>query len=370
MNLFDFRRTSVFRTLRKMKRSAKSALTNTSMSTSLAESVYPVVLAPKKLKLEVDQNSSFECEFLLTNHGPQLLSGYGAHPIQVRATWRPVKNESAVVLQTDLPLPGPVFPREAVSLNLTLPTPAILGNFSVEWNLMQSGRVVSTGAKPPRTIVRTLAKSSEDIDYHLLYAHANLKDDYWFIVGPSTRAEFHRLAQAKLDQLVKLGLTPDSRVLDIGCGTGQLTLALEGYLSDKGRYYGTDIGSEGIDYCRQHYKRPNFAFAVNEMTSVPIEKELFDFVTFISVFTHTYPDETVLLLAEAKRLLAPKGIIIADVFTSSIIDRCEGNRGAMELNREHFLRLVDLAGLTATKHESWKWKEHSEREVYLITHKK
>ena len=86
-------------------------------------------------------------------------------------------------------------------------------------------------------------------------------------------------------------------MVDIGCGTGQMALALEDYLSDKGAFYGTDIGREGIEFCRRTYRRSNFKFATGDMTRVPFADRdgPFDLAIFFSVFTHTFVDESVLL---------------------------------------------------------------------------
>ena len=70
---------------------------------------------------------------------------------------------------------------------------------------------------------------------------------------------------AKLETLREVGLTPDTRILDVGCGTGQLAGPLESFLSDRGLYYGTDIGEEAIAFCRGRFERPNFRFARNEV---------------------------------------------------------------------------------------------------------
>jgi SAM-dependent methyltransferase len=336
------------------------------------------VLPPHSCQFEIvpstndhnaDQGSTFPCEFVITNSGKALLSGRGTHPLRLRATWRSVRRPDLEVFREELDFPKPLFPGDAARVSISLKAPPLLGTFFVDWHIVQGDCVLTSHCSDhQKLVVRTRAKPSEDIDYHLFYSQMNLEKNFWHIVGPSTREEFERLANTKHDQLIKLGMTPNSRVLDVGCGTGQLAMTLDPYLSDRGSYVGTDIGPEAITFCKERYKRPNFRFAVNEMTSLPIRDELFEFITFFSVFTHTYPDETVLILAEAKRLLAEKGIILADVFTSSLIERCEGNRGAMELNRDHFLRLVGVAGLTATRHQHWKWKDHSEREVYIITH--
>lgn len=183
-----------------------------------------------------------------------------------------------------------------------------------------------------------------DIDYPAAYSSTDLQRDHWTITGPSTREEYDRLSGVKLQYLVDLGLRPESRLLDVGCGTGQLAQACEAFLSDDGLYFGTDLGESGIAFCRERFKRPNFQFRVNRPTSLPIDGLEFDAACFFSVFTHTYPDETVLLLAETERLLAPGGWILADLFTAKVADRYRGNRGALVVDRDHFLRLAAVAG--------------------------
>ena len=96
------------------------------------------------------------------------------------------------------------------------------------------------------------------------------------------------------------------------------------YLSPQGLYYGTDIAQEAVDFCRKTYCRPNFVFAQNELTRVPIEGISFDFIYFGSVFTHVYPEEIRALLLEVARLLAPMGQIIADLFVDPEADRVPG----------------------------------------------
>ena len=115
--------------------------------------------------------------------------------------------------------------------------------------------------------------------------------------------------------------------------------------------------------------RRNFHFLVNGMTTVPIGGVEFDVVAFYSVFTHTFPDETALLLAEAKRLLAPGGVIFADLFTSPLVAREAGSRYAVEVNREHMLRLTDLAGLKAEAVMDYPWNGQARREFFKFTRK-
>lgn len=195
--------------------------------------------------------------------------------------------------------------------------------------------------------LRRMAGRSTDIDYRRWYSTWDLERDYWTIVGPATREEYEQLGAVKLQLLIQLGLTPDARVLDVGCGTGQLTAALHEYLSDRGVYCGTDISPDALAFCRSRFRRPNFTFRLNEMTTLPPLTERFGFIVFYSVFTHTYPRETALLLREAARLLAGGGVIFADLFTAPLIERHAGDRSAVEVNPDYLLRLLDGSGLRA-----------------------
>jgi SAM-dependent methyltransferase len=193
--------------------------------------------------------------------------------------------------------------------------------------------------------LRRLTGRRTDIDYRRWYSTWDLQDDYWTIVGPATREEYERLSLLKLRLLIDLGLTPDAKILDVGCGTGLLTASLHDFLSERGLYRGADISSEAIAFCRARFTRSNFSFHVSEMTKLPPLPERFDFIVFYSVFTHTYPHETALLLREASRLLAHAGLIFADVFTAPLIDKFTGNRAAVEINPDYLLRLLEGSGL-------------------------
>ena len=335
-------------------------------------------LAPDDLRADVrpaahsflvEKRASAPCPVAVRNHGPAVWSSYGRHPLWLTLRWLTAKREPLDIPAVRVPLPCPVHPGQQVRVDARLAAPDVVGHFLVAVDLAQDGgpALSDHSGRPILLEVQVTGRDADDIDYYKAYAVADLDRDYWTVVGPSTEAEFYRLAEAKLQHLKDVGVTPDARVLDVGCGTGQLAVALEKYLSDRGLYYGTDIGPEAVDYCRTRFTRPNFRFARNEMTAIPIDEAGFDFVTFFSVFTHTFPDETVLLLAEADRLLAPGGVILADVFTSRLVERCAGNRGAMVLNRDHFLTLARLAGLDAAVYASWPNQRHGDREVFKFT---
>ncbi|MHB1423546.1 MAG: class I SAM-dependent methyltransferase [Gemmataceae bacterium] len=195
--------------------------------------------------------------------------------------------------------------------------------------------------------LRRLTGRRADIDYRRWYSNWDLQRDHWTIVGPASKEEYDRLSLVKLKLLIDLGLAPEAKVLDVGCGTGLLTAALDDFLSERGLYVGADISPEAIAFCRARFQRANFAFHVSEMTKLPSLKEHFDFIVFFSVFTHTYPRETALLLHQASGLLAEGGVIFADVFTAPLVDEHSGGRGEVEINPDHLFRLLEDSGLRA-----------------------
>jgi SAM-dependent methyltransferase len=215
--------------------------------------------------------------------------------------------------------------------------------------------------------LRRLTGRRTEIDYRRWYSNWDLRRDYWTIVGPATKEEYDQLGVVKRQLLIDLGLTPDAKVLDVGCGTGLLTAALHDFLSDRGLYCGTDISPEAVAFCQSRFHRPNFSFAVSRMTTLPPLRERFHFIVFYSVFTHTYPRETALLLLEANRLLADGGVIFADLFAAPLVDQYAGDRGLIEVNPDHLLRMLEGCGLRAETVLSHPGERLSQRVFYKIT---
>ncbi len=304
----------------------------------------------------------------IVNHCPEVISPHGTHPVGVRLTWKSYRGETCGAADAFVPLPRALWPGEELTHAFTFTAPQSLGDYIASFAVAQQGgpafEMVGARAKLDLAVTHPL---DGEFNYHDIYGNADLTTNYWSVSGPPSEAEFERLMPIKLNLLKNVGLTPDSRLLDVGCGTGLLTTAAERFLSDRGLYYGTDLAPEAIDFCKSRFRRPNFHFLVNGMTEVPIQGVEFDVVAFYSVFTHTYPDETALLLAEVKRLLAPDGVIFADLFTSPLVAREAGSRYAVENNREHILRLIALAGLKAEKVFDSPWNGQARREFFKFT---
>jgi SAM-dependent methyltransferase len=140
------------------------------------------------------------------------------------------------------------------------------------------------------------------------------------------------------------GLTPDERVLDVGCGIGRMARPLAGYLSRQGSYDGFDVNREGVAWCIRRYRRhPNFRFRVADLFNrrynpagtqsaetfrFPYDDASFDLVICTSVLTHLLEGEADHYLAEIARVLAPGG---RGLLTFFLLD--EGSRAAVAAGR-------------------------------------
>ncbi len=353
--------------LKPLARRLRHALNPVTTDAPLAADDCRGELQAKAYTLSVEAGKAQPVAVRVTNRGGAVWSSRGTHPVTLQFTWTTSRKLPLDVPALTVEFPAAIYPGESVEVPATLIAPDRVGRYLVGVAIRQSGSSDFSGVRPLLIDADVTGPAVEDIDYHSAFATANLAVDYWTVVGPSTQAEFHRLADEKMVLLKEAGMTPDSRILDVGCGTGQLAFPLEAYLTDRGCYTGTDIGVEAIPFCRDRFKRANFRFEQSEMTRLPLTDERFDLATFFSVFTHTYPDETALLLAEATRLLAPGGAVVGDFFVSTATERCAGNRGKMEVNAEHLHRLVGLVGLRAEVLHDWPQSPHLSRRLYRFT---
>ena len=131
----------------------------------------------------------------------------------------------------------------------------------------------------------------ESQEYQLLY---QLEDNHWWFVSKRLFAQVF-LSKAKLKS--------NSKILDIGCGTGRNLKMLE----DFGQASGIDYSSLAIKYCQKRgLKRVKKASA----EKLGYNKFSFNLVTLFDVLYHQGIKSDLKVLKQAHQVLKPGGFIL------------------------------------------------------------
>lgn len=104
-----------------------------------------------------------------------------------------------------------------------------------------------------------------------------------------------------------LGVGPDETVLDAGCGTGNLTLALLARLSSSGRVIAVDVAERMIAEARRKVRDPRVEWHVADVRRLPLPDGACDRVICFSVWPHI--DDPGAAAGEIGRVLKPGGHI-------------------------------------------------------------
>jgi SAM-dependent methyltransferase len=143
------------------------------------------------------------------------------------------------------------------------------------------------------------------------------------------------------------GLRPESRMLDIGCGCGQMAMELREKLGPEGSYEGWDINPGAIRWCADAIaaEDPRFSFRLLDVRNglyhpsggedpsalVFPGKGSFDVILLKSVFTHMLAAEVENYLSQISGLLSDRGKCVATFFLLN-----DARRASLEAGRVPF----------------------------------
>ena len=134
---------------------------------------------------------------------------------------------------------------------------------------------------------------------------------YDFAVNLTTVGHAPRLRKLTVDNAL---INPGDSVLDVGCGTGEVTLLAKTRAKD-GKVYGIDPAPEMIAVARKKATRKKLEidFRVGVIESLPFPDASIEVVTSSLMMHHLPEDLKVRGLAEIYRVLKPGGrLLIAD----------------------------------------------------------
>jgi SAM-dependent methyltransferase len=118
---------------------------------------------------------------------------------------------------------------------------------------------------------------------------------------------FEQVGRKEVEILAERGVRDGVSVLDLGCGSGRLAIALAA--SYRLNYVGTDIVQALLDYADE--KTPeDYRFILHRDLSVPVPNASIDVACAFSVFTHLLHSESYLYLEDIRRALKPGGVVV------------------------------------------------------------
>jgi len=124
-----------------------------------------------------------------------------------------------------------------------------------------------------------------------------------------------RLVRRAMVSAVKAGKPPGLRLLDVGCGTGEVAIAMH----DEGfDVTGLDISLTMLAKCKENQCERDIDLVHGDVFSLPSE-QMFDVATSRYVFSH-YEDFSTLLKQIADRVVSG-GLIVFDSFSSDPLKR-------------------------------------------------
>jgi ubiquinone/menaquinone biosynthesis C-methylase UbiE len=133
-------------------------------------------------------------------------------------------------------------------------------------------------------------------------------DAYAVAIGSVDAEAFNFFGKMEADLLYQYGLSDESFLVDVGCGSGRLALALASRFN--GSYLGTDISPELIAHARGIVQSKIFNFVETIGLTIPAADNSVDFACFFSVLTHLRHEESYLFLEDTVRSLKSGGKII------------------------------------------------------------
>lgn len=129
-------------------------------------------------------------------------------------------------------------------------------------------------------------------------------DGYEMLMGRWSR----RLAQPFLDFV---GTKNGETVLDVGCGTGSLAVALAGRCEVK-QIHAVDFSPVYIDHAKRHVDDPRITFEVGDATALSLPDQSFDCV--LSLLMLHFVPKADLAIAEMRRVARPGAVVGAAVW--------------------------------------------------------
>lgn len=193
---------------------------------------------------------------------------------------------------------------------------------------------------------------------HAIHSWARYYD---LVVGLISLGREKKFRQAALDLV---DIKPGMNMLDVGCGTGSLTIAARQKLGQDGVVVGIDPSSKMVNLAQDKAGKAGVAidFQVGVIEKLDFPGDQFDLV-LSSLMMHHLPDELKLAgLEEVHRVLKPGGqllIIELDPGAFSLASLVHGHSSQLSTALENVLSYLENTGYASIEYGRLKFRGFS-----------
>jgi SAM-dependent methyltransferase len=205
-----------------------------------------------------------------------------------------------------------------------------------------------------------------------------------FLGGPP--GDFERVGRLCLDVLLREGLSPSSRVLDVGCGALRVGYWLMRFL-DSACYFGIEPNREmlavGLEQIVESdvRARAQARFEHNDRFDFSVFGESFDYVLARSIWTHAAKSQIRAMLSSFAETASPAGKMLATYHPASALYshrprsarvRRLWTRAATSLPLEELSPLLSMLPALSRSHDydgqGWVGQSHESRVPGVVQH--
>jgi ubiquinone/menaquinone biosynthesis C-methylase UbiE len=167
--------------------------------------------------------------------------------------------------------------------------------------------------------------------------------DYWQEMLKNLPASYKKWFAEEKKYLRKI-ITPDAKVLDVGCGDGRSIFDI---ISITKNVIGIDHDKNAILDAKKNFsKYPSVAFVKEDATNLSFKDEEFDSVICMGTFAN-FAENKITILREMRRVLKKSGKIVISVFSEDAFDE------RMKLYKALETKIKEIKGETVIFDESF-----------------
>lgn len=147
----------------------------------------------------------------------------------------------------------------------------------------------------------------------------------------------HPLQKHRIKKILSM-YTPkkNERVLDLGCGWGTFTFVLAPLCKS---VTGLDFSKKSIELCKQKLRKTklkNISLKCADAQHTGLKARSFDYIICADLFEHLYPNQSVNVIIECVRLLAPEGrLVIWTPHRGHFLEHLKNNNIILEKDVSH-----------------------------------